>query len=138
MFNQSNFTGSNILLIDPKNYRKNAFISTIKDSDAVVIDNAEELSNNEFKDAVKQAGYRQIIVGLNSSNTSNVCLIDYDYLVVFNNKHQGWREDIYYKFSMHQACDDFNEFADVLDKLEEGECIVVSTDEGTIRRLSIN
>jgi bisphosphoglycerate-dependent phosphoglycerate mutase len=39
---------------------------------------------------------------------------------------------------MQKVCYDFNEFSDILDKLGKHEYVVVSADEGTIRRLVMN
>jgi predicted ATP-dependent endonuclease of OLD family len=133
-FNTSNFSGSNILVIGPEHSGKSSFISKIKDEDSVVLDDAYSLSKNDCLEFIKKAKYRQIIVSLKDSNTQNKCLVHYDYIVIFNNSNLEWRNDIYQNFSLLNAFDDFNEFSQALDKLNPYDCLVMSVNEGTIRR----
>lgn len=135
-FNTSNFSGSNILVVGPEYSGKSSFISKISDKDAVVLDDVYMLSTNDCLDSIKKAQYRQIIVSLKDSNTENKCLVNYDYVVIFNNDNVEWRTDIYNNFSLLNACYDLNEFFQALDRLHPYDCLVMSTDEGTIRLTS--
>lgn len=133
-FNTSNFYGSNILVIGPEHSGKSSFISKIKDKDAVVLDDAYSLSTNYCLDFIKKAKYDPIIVSLRDSNIEPNCMVHYDYIVIFNNSNLEWRNDIYHNFSLLNAFDDFNEFSQALDTLDPYECLVMSVNEGTIRR----
>jgi hypothetical protein len=133
-FSASQFANSNILIFGHQSTGKTSFISMIKDADAVVLDDADNISNNECMDAIKSAGYRQIIMSLNNCKSSSAQVLPFDYMVVFNNKHMGWRDDIYYNYSLQCAFEDFEDFARALDKLDAYECLVISSGEGTARR----
>ena len=127
-FPRSQFSNSNVLVFGLQGTGKTTFISKIKDVDAVVLEDADEHSNNMAMDAIKSAGYRQIIMSLNTCKSSNAHALPLDYMVVFNNKHMGWRDDIYYNYSLQHT------FAQALDNLDAYECLVISTSEGSARR----
>lgn len=133
-FPRSQFSNSNVLVFGLQGTGKTTFISKIKDVDAVVLEDADAHSNNMVMDAIKSAGYRQIIMSLNTCKSSNAHALPFDYMVVFNNKHMGWRDDIYYNYSLQRAFEDFEEFAQALDNLDAYECLVISTCEGSARR----
>lgn len=133
-FHASQFVNSNILVIGPQETGKTTFISKIKDVDAVILEDADSLSNNMAMDIINGAGYHQIIMSLNSCKCSNSHVLRFDYMVIFNNKHMGWRDDIYYNYSLQRVFEDFDEFSQALDKLEAYECLVISASEGSARR----
>lgn len=133
-FHASQFVNSNILVIGPQETGKTTFISKIKDVDAVILEDADSLSNNMAMDIINGAGYRQIIMSMNSCKCSNSHVFQFDYMVIFNNKHMGWRDDIYYNYSLQRVFEDFDEFSQALDKLEAYECLVISASEGSARR----
>jgi hypothetical protein len=135
-FPVSQFACSNILIFDSQSVGRAEFISNVKDADAVVIEDGDAISNNMCVDTIKTAGYRQIIMGLKDCKSENKYVLPFDYIVVFNNKHMGWRDDIYYTYSLQRAFEDFEEFAQTLDKLEDYECLVISASEGSARRLA--
>jgi hypothetical protein len=133
-FPASQFSGSNILIFDSQGVAKTEFISNVKDVNAVVIEDGDSISNNMCVDTIKAAGYRQVIMTLKSCKTENKHVLAFDYMVVFNNKHMGWRDDIYYNYSLQRTFEDFEEFSQTLDKLEDYECLVISASEGSARR----
>ena len=133
-FPKSQFSNSNILVIGSQNTGKTTFISRIKDVDAVVLEDADGISNNVCVDTVNRAEYRQIIMSLKSCRCDNAQALSFDHIVVFNNKHMGWRDDIYYNYSLQRVFEDFEEFTQALDKLDDYECLVISASEGTARR----
>lgn len=133
-FPASQFVNSNILIFGPQGTGKTTFISKIKDADAVILEDADALSNNMVMDAIKDAGYRQIIMSLGNCKCSNSHALPFDYIVLFNNKHMGWRDDIYYNYSLQRVFEDFDEFSQTIDKLEAYECLVISASEGSARR----
>lgn len=137
VFNPSNFSGMNILVISSRNSDKDAFISNVKDNDSVVLDSVDIMSHKTCFDAIKDAGWRQIIVSLKDCNTENRHVLKYDYIVIFNDRRLEWREDVYYAYSLVNTCVDFNDFSKILDSLDEGECAVISVDEGTMRRMRL-
>lgn len=133
-FPSSQFSNSNILVIGPQDSGKSTFISKVKDVDSVVVENADTVPNNVCLDAVNAAAYRQIIMSMKGCKCTNAHALPFDYIAVFNNKHMGWRDDIYYNYSFQRVFEDFEEFAQALDKLEAYECLVISANEGTARR----
>jgi hypothetical protein len=133
-FSKSQFSNSNILVIGPQYTGKTTLISRIKDVDAVVLEDVDGVSNNVCIDAVNKAGYRQVIMSLKECKCDNAQVLPFDHIVVFNNKHMGWRDDIYYNYSLQRVFEDFDEFAQALDRLDAYECLVISSSDGTARR----
>jgi hypothetical protein len=135
-FPASQFSSSNILIFDSQGLGRTEFISYVKDADSVVIDDGDAISNNVCVDTIKTAGYRQVIMALKGCKTENKHVLPFDYMVVFNNKHMGWRDDIYYNYSLQRVFEDFEEFSQTLDKLEAYECLVISASEGSARQFA--
>ena len=135
-FPASQFSSSNILIFDSQGVGRTEFISNVKDADAAIIEDGDAISNNVCVDTIKTAGYRQVIMALKGCKTENKYVLPFDYMVVFNNKHMGWRDDIYYNYSLQRVFEDFEEFAQTLDKLEDYECLVISASEGSARRFA--
>jgi hypothetical protein len=135
-FPASQFSSSNILIFDSQGVGRTEFISNVKDADAAIIEDGDAISNNVCVDTIKTAGYRQVIMALKGCKTENKYVLPFDYMVVFNNKHMGWRDDIYYNYSLQRVFEDFEEFSQTLDKLEDYECLVISASEGSARRFT--